>query len=75
MLLYSTSKRFCKNRSAWAKKLKNIAPNGWVYEQVCLAECFKLPTNLMANLLIYRVISSCGLFSRNLNTENEKNFY
>jgi hypothetical protein len=53
--------------------LKEFAKyNGWVYEQVCLAECFKLPTNLMANLLIYRVISSCGLFSRNLNTENEK---
>jgi len=29
--------------------------NGWVYEQVCLAECFKLPILLMANLLIYRV--------------------
>jgi len=34
-----------------------ITANGWVYEQVCLAECFKLPTTLMANLLIYRVSS------------------
>jgi len=32
--------------------------NGWVYEQVCLAECFKLPIKLMANLLIYLVSSS-----------------
>ena len=51
-----------------------ITANGWVYEQVCLAECSNLPINLMANLLIYRVISSCGLFSRNLNTENKKTF-
>lgn len=35
----------------------NALKNGWVYEQVCLAECFKLPTTLMANLLIYRVSS------------------
>ena len=33
----------------------------WVYEQGCLAECFKLPINLMANLLIYRVSSSTDL--------------
>jgi hypothetical protein len=38
---------------------QGISYNGWVYEQVCLAECFKLPINLMANLLIYRVSSSC----------------
>ena len=31
--------------------------NGWVYEQVCLAEYSNLPINLMANLLIYRVSS------------------
>jgi len=52
-----------------------MAANGWVYEQVCLAECFKLPIPFMANLLIYRVISSCGLFSRKLKSKNEKNFY
>ncbi len=33
-----------------------LADNGWVYEQVCLVKCFKLPINLMANLLIYRVM-------------------
>ena len=35
--------------------------NGWVYEQVCLAECFKLPIPFVANLLIYRVSSSTDL--------------
>lgn len=38
--------------------LKELAQERWVYEQVCLAECFKLPTTLMANLLIYRVTCS-----------------
>jgi len=38
-----------------------MTANGWVYEQVCLAECFKLPANLGANLLIYRVSSSTDL--------------
>jgi hypothetical protein len=37
---------------------------GWVYEQVCLVECFKLPINLMANLLIYRVSSSTVNYHR-----------
>ena len=37
---------------------KVITHNGWVYEQVCLAECLKLPTTLMANLLIYLVSTS-----------------
>ena len=32
--------------------------NGWVYEKVCLAEMFKLPKMLLANLLIARVITS-----------------
>jgi len=41
---------------------KKLEYNGWVYEQVCLAECFKLPTNLLANLLIYRVM--CRFYSR-----------
>ena len=35
-----------------------MTTNGLVYEQVCLAECFRLLTTLMANLLIYRVITS-----------------
>ena len=35
-----------------------IEDNGWVYEQVCLAECFKLPMLFVANLLIYRVMRS-----------------
>jgi len=30
--------------------------SGWCYEQVCLAEMFKLPKMLLANLLIARVI-------------------
>lgn len=29
--------------------------NVWCYEQVCLAEMFKLPKMLLANLLIARV--------------------
>lgn len=33
-----------------------IAPNVWCYEQVCLAEMFKLLKMLLANLLIVRVI-------------------
>jgi len=37
---------------------KNIVPNGWCYEQVCLSEMFKLPKMLLANLLIARVSSS-----------------
>lgn len=36
----------------------SIGYNGWVYEQVCLAECFKLQITLMANLLIYLVSTS-----------------
>ncbi len=32
--------------------------NVWCYEQVCLAEMFKLPKMLLANLLIARVITS-----------------
>jgi len=43
------------------KHKRSIAYNGWVYEQVCLAERFKLLINLMANLLIYRVICSADL--------------
>ena len=31
--------------------------NGWCYKQVCLAEMFKLPKMLLANLLIARVSS------------------
>ena len=42
-----------------------IAPNGWCYEQVCLAEMFKLPKMLLANLLIARVIRWHGKFSIN----------
>ena len=38
-----------------------VADNGWCYEQVCLAEMFKLPKMLLANLLIARVMCSCGL--------------
>ena len=34
----------------------SIVPNGRVYEQVCLAECFNLPMPFVANLLIYLVI-------------------
>ncbi len=33
-----------------------MAHNVWCYEQVCLAEMFKLPKMLLANLLIARVI-------------------
>lgn len=34
----------------------------WCYEQVCLAEMFKLPKMLLANLLIARVTCSfCAL--------------
>lgn len=33
----------------------------WCYEQVCLAEMFKLPKMLLANLLIARVSSSTDL--------------
>ena len=32
-----------------------LAGNVWCYEQVCLAEMFKLPKMLLANLLIARV--------------------
>ena len=53
----------------------SITANEWCYEQVCLAEMFKLPKMLLANLLIARVISSCGLLRTNVDTENEKNFY
>lgn len=35
-----------------------ITYNVWCYEQVCLAEMFKLPKMLLANLLIARVIAS-----------------
>lgn len=35
-----------------------LSANGWVYEQVCLAECFKLLIPFVANLLIYHVITS-----------------
>ena len=38
------------------KGSKEIGANGWCYEQVCLAEMFKLPKMLLANLLIARVI-------------------
>jgi len=41
-----------------------FATNGWVYEQVCLAEYSNLPINLMANLLIYRVM--CRFLLTNL---------
>ena len=33
-----------------------MAYNVWCYEQVCLAETFKLPKMLLANLLIARVM-------------------
>lgn len=36
--------------------------NVWCYEKVCLAEMFKLPKMLLANLLIARVTCSfCAL--------------
>jgi len=41
--------------------------NVWCYEQVCLAECFKLPKMLLANLLIARVTCWCGLLPQRLN--------
>lgn len=41
--------------------IRSITPNGWVYEQVCLAEIIKLVVTLMANLLIYLVINMCLL--------------
>lgn len=41
-----------------------ITGNGWCYEQVCLAEMFKLPKMLLANLLIARVISWLRLIKR-----------
>ena len=44
--------------------------NGWVYEQVCLVECFKLPIPLVANLLIYRVRHRFLLIN---NSKYEKN--
>lgn len=37
---------------------RSIAGNVWCYEQVCLAEMFKLPKMLLANLLIARVTGS-----------------
>jgi len=40
------------------KNKRSIAYNVWCYEQVCLAEMFKLPKMLLANLLIARVIAS-----------------
>ncbi len=40
--------------------------NVWCYEQVCLAEMFKLPKMLLANLLIARVSCWHGKFSSNL---------
>lgn len=47
-----------KLQRALAKNIYlKLAPNGWVYEQGCLAECFKLSIPLVANLLIYRVSS------------------
>jgi hypothetical protein len=44
------------------KNSDSIVANVLVYEQVCLAEFFKIPINLTANLLIYRVTCSfCAL--------------
>ena len=45
----------------------SITANGWCYEQVCLAEMFKLPKMLLANLLIARVM--CRFFIHEFNLE------
>jgi len=37
-----------------------------------LQKCSNLAQMLLANLLIARVISSCGLLRTNVDTENEK---
>lgn len=41
-----------------------LAYNVWCYEQVCIAECFKLPMLFVANLLIYGVM--CRFLFTNL---------
>jgi hypothetical protein len=53
----------------------SITANGWVYEQVCLAECFKLPINLMANLLIARVMLSLRLINDELKLKHKSSIY
>ena len=44
-----------------------LAGNGWCYEQVCLAEMFKLPKMLLASLLIACVM--CRFFIHEFNLE------
>jgi len=39
-----------------AEVYAKMAHNGWVYEQVCLAECFKLPINL-GQTCLYTVLA------------------
>jgi hypothetical protein len=46
----------CSYKLNRAENLTGIVANVWCYEQVCLAEMFKLPKMLLANLLIARVI-------------------
>ncbi len=45
-----------------------IAGNGWVYEQVCLAEMFNFSTNVIGKLAYSTCYNQCGLLTQNLNS-------
>ncbi len=47
-----------------------IVANVWCYEQVCLAEMFKLPKMLLANLLIARVMLSLRFIKDELKSKH-----
>ena len=51
---------FEKTEAGGQKKLKNIAPNVWCYEQVCLAEMFNFSTNVIGKL----AYSTCYTLAR-----------